>query len=73
MIDSLSDPYWRGVSLLFLACRGVRVGLSGWTAPAVPYDIPQATGGAAFGITFMWPAPVPAAAGPPAPEAGGQR
>ena len=52
---------------------GVRVGLSGWTAPAVPYDIPQATGGAAFGITFMWPVPIPATAGPPAPEAGGQR
>ena len=52
---------------------GVRVGLSGWTAPAVPYDIPQATGGAAFGITFIWPVPIPAAAGPQAPEAGGQR
>ena len=52
---------------------GVRVGLSGWTAPAVPYDIPQATGGAAFGITFMWPVPIPATGAPPAPEAGGQR
>jgi hypothetical protein len=47
---------------------GVKVGLSGWTAPAVPYDIPQAGGGAAFGITLMWFVPVPAPSSPPAPE-----
>ena len=37
---------------------GVRVGLSGWSAVRVPYDIPQATGGPAFGITFEWGVPV---------------
>ena len=37
---------------------GGRVGLSGWTAPAVPFDIPQATGEVAFGLTFSWGEPV---------------
>jgi hypothetical protein len=48
----------------------VRIGLSAWTAPAVPFDIPQATGGAAFGLTVTWggpprPAPEPAAEAAP--------
>src|SRR5262249_38147596 len=30
-----------------------RVGLSGWTAPAIPYDTPSATGGVAFGLTIV--------------------
>jgi hypothetical protein len=42
-----------------------RVGLSGWTAPRVPYDSPDATGGLAFGLTILWGAP----AAPPAPPA----
>ncbi len=50
----------------------VRVGLSGWTAPAVPFDIPQASGGVAFGLTILWPLPVPKAR-PPEPEAPPQR
>jgi hypothetical protein len=45
----------------------VRVGVSGWTAPAVPFDIPQATGGVAFGITVEWGVPV---AGAPSPTGG---
>src|SRR5262249_9227555 len=34
-----------------------RVGLSGWTAPAIPYDTPSATGGVAFGLTIVWRIP----------------
>lgn len=49
-----------------------RVGLSGWTAPAVPYDIPQATGGVAFGLTIAWGIPRPEAKAPEA-ERGDQR
>jgi hypothetical protein len=30
-----------------------RVGLSGWTAPALPYDAPD-SGGLAFGLTIQW-------------------
>lgn len=37
---------------------GMRVGLSGWTAPALPFDIPQATGGVAFGLTIVWGVPL---------------
>jgi len=51
---------------------GARVGLSGWTAPAVPFDIPQATGGVAFGLTVVWGVPRPEST-PPEPEPTGQR
>lgn len=34
-----------------------RVGLSGWTAPAVPFDSREATGGVAFGLTILWGLP----------------
>jgi len=37
----------------------VRAGLAGWTAPRVPRDDREATGGAAFGLTFAWDFPVP--------------
>lgn len=46
---------------------GRRVGLSGWTAPAVPFDMREASGGVAFGITVLWDVPLP---GAPAPETG---
>ena len=42
----------------------VRAGLSGWTAPAVPFDIPQSTGGVAFGFTLVWELPVRGADAP---------
>ena len=32
----------------------VRAGLAGWTAPRVPRDDREATGGAAFGLTLKW-------------------
>ena len=51
---------------------GIRIGLSGWTAPAVPFDIPQATGGVAFGLTIVWGVPLGEAA-PAPPESSGQR
>ncbi len=44
-----------------------RVGLSGWTAPAIPFDIMEASGGVAFGLTVQWGLPVsqsPEASGP---------
>lgn len=39
------------------AASSVRVGLSGWTAPRVPFDDRESTGGVAFGITILWGAP----------------
>ncbi len=39
---------------------GVRVGVSGWTAPRVPFDSQrESSGGAAFGLTIQWGAPLP--------------
>lgn len=38
---------------------GMRVGLSGWTAPRVPYDMRESSGGVAFGLTIQWGAPLP--------------
>lgn len=49
-----------------------RIGFSGWTAPALPYDFPDATGGVAFGLTIVWGAPAPEAKAPE-PEGAGQR
>jgi hypothetical protein len=45
-----------------------RVGLSGWTAPALPFDIPQSSGGVAFGFTIQWDVPVGETETRPAPE-----
>ena len=49
--------------------RAARFGLSGWTAPALPFDIREASGGAAFGLTILWDVPVsqqkPPQAAPP--------
>src|SRR5262245_5716540 len=39
-----------------------RIGLSGWTAPAIPYDSKDGAGGPAFGLTIMWGIPVNTAA-----------
>lgn len=50
----------------------VRVGLSGWTAPRVPFDFRESTGGVAFGLTIVWGAPA-AQAKAAEPEAAGQR
>jgi hypothetical protein len=39
---------------------GVRVGLSGWTAPRIPFDSQrESSGGAAFGLTIQWGVPLP--------------
>ena len=48
---------------------GVRVGLSGWTAPRVPFDSQrESSGGVAFGLTIEWgtPLPEPTQPAPPA-------
>jgi hypothetical protein len=37
---------------------GVRVGLSGWTAPRVPFDMQESSGGVAFGLTIEWGSPL---------------
>jgi len=50
----------------------VRVGLSGWTAPRLPFDFRESTGGVAFGLTIVWGAPA-AQAKAVEPEAAGQR
>ncbi len=47
---------------------GVRVGLSGWTAPRVPFDMRESSGGVAFGLTVEWGTPLPEPT-PPAPPA----
>jgi hypothetical protein len=46
---------------------GVRVGLSGWTAPRVPFDFRESSGGVAFGLTIEWGAPMEEPTEPPAP------
>jgi hypothetical protein len=45
---------------------GMRMGLSGWTSPRVPYDFQESSGGAAFGLTIEWGVPMepPAEAAP---------
>jgi hypothetical protein len=48
-----------------------RIGLSGWTAPAVPYDAPD-SGGVAFGLTVEWGVPR-AEVKPPEAEPAGER
>jgi hypothetical protein len=46
---------------------GVRVGLSGWTAPRVPFDMRESSGGVAFGLTIEWGTPLePPVEGAPA-------
>lgn len=54
------------------ATSSVRIGLSGWTAPRVPFDFRESTGGVAFGLTILWGAP-PAPARAPEAESSGQR
>jgi len=49
---------------------GVRYGLSGWTAPRIPYDDRESSGFPAIGITIEWGVPME----PPAePQKPGQR
>jgi hypothetical protein len=49
---------------------GVRFGLSGWTAPRVPFDFRESGGGPAIGLSFVWGVPLPPEAEPaPAPAA----
>jgi hypothetical protein len=49
-----------------------RIGFSGWTAPAVPYDAPD-SGGVAFGLTIEFGMPRPETKVPEAAEPAGQR
>ena len=37
---------------------GVRVGLSGWTAPRIPYDDRESSGFPAIGLTIEWGTPM---------------
>jgi hypothetical protein len=47
---------------------GIRVGLSGWTAPRVPFDsMRESSGGAAFGLTIEWGTPLAPPAEPALP------
>jgi hypothetical protein len=53
---------------------GVRVGLSGWTAPRVPFDFRESSGGVAFGLSMEWGVPLPPPGeGPAQPASSGQR
>jgi hypothetical protein len=49
---------------------GVRTGLSGWTAPRVPFDDRESSGGVAFGFSIEWGTPMEP---PPEPALPGQR
>jgi hypothetical protein len=49
---------------------GVRYGLSGWTAPRIPYDDRESSGFPAIGITIEWGVPMEPPAEPSKP---GQR
>jgi hypothetical protein len=48
---------------------GVRFGLSGWTAPRVPFDFRESGGGPAIGLSFVWGVPLPPEPEPVAPPA----
>lgn len=48
----------------------VKFGLSGWTAPALPFDMSEASGGLAFGLTVLWGVPVPEEKAPGGTPAG---
>jgi hypothetical protein len=50
---------------------GARIGLSGWTAPRVPFDFRESSGGLAFGLSIVWGVPLAEERQPPAPT--GQR
>ena len=69
---SIHQPaFLRGAARTIRTSRtsGVRVGLSGWTAPRIPFDIQrESSGGAAFGLTIEWGTPLepPAEPAPPA-------
>jgi hypothetical protein len=46
---------------------GIRVGLSGWTAPRIPYDDKDSSGFPALGITIEWGTPMEPPAEPALP------
>jgi hypothetical protein len=49
---------------------GIRMGLSGWTAPRIPFDDRDSSGFPAFGLTIEWGTPMEPPAEPTLP---GQR
>jgi len=55
------------------ARSGMRIGLSGWTAPRVPFDDRESSGGAALGLSIDWGRPMPEAPAPAPTESGSQR
>jgi hypothetical protein len=70
---SIHQPaFVRGLTKTVRTSRtsGVRWGLSGWTAPRVPFDFRESSGGAAFGLTIEWGTPLEPPAEPTPP---GQR
>ena len=46
---------------------GIRMGLSGWTAPRIPFDDRESSGFPALGLTIEWGTPMepPAEPAPP--------
>jgi hypothetical protein len=70
-VPTIHQPaFLRGATMTTRTSRtsGVRWGLSGWTAPRVPFDMRESSGGAALGISVEWgtPLPPPAEPAPPA-------
>lgn len=75
---SVHDPaFVRGATTTVRTSRtsGARVGLSGWTAPRVPFDFQESSGGVAFGLSIVWgvPLPEPSTAAPEEPETPAER
>ena len=72
-VRSIHQPaFLRGASTISRTSRtsGVRWGLSGWTAPRVPFDSQrESSGGAAFGLTIEWGTPLEPPVEPTTPPA----
>ena len=69
---SIHQPaFLRGATVTNRTSRtsGVRWGLSGWTAPRVPFDFRESSGGAAFGLSIEWGVPLEPPPGEPKPTA----
>jgi hypothetical protein len=53
-VRSMHDPVF--IEPMTATVGPTRIGLSAWTAPGVPFQIHEAPGGAAVGLTIAWPA-----------------
>ena len=67
---SIHQPaFLRGASTTKRTSRttGTRFGFSGWTAPRIPFDFRESSGGVSFGLSIEWGTPMPEPAEPAPP------